>query len=244
MARPRAGLIELLILVCLLALKVDAGSLKCTAFLYLKGNYGGESLQLSLAPVGETDKNVLLDLAALPTPSTYRSWDDALNSARFLCNCTSGNCNEDYSKLTLRLFAEPYWRKNGGGDKIDVNCTSVAGAPSCIGSQQYMPKGWGSRASAVAILYNLPNYVLPKKAPSPDAGTTPSTPSPAPGNGTQANPSPPAAKPPIASPPPKPSPKPSPSPPPKPSPRPSPKPSPRPSPKPSPKPSPRTLLKA
>ncbi|GIL45677.1 hypothetical protein Vafri_2875 [Volvox africanus] len=232
MASSRAGLVGLVMLVGLLALKVDAGSLECTALLYLKGNYGGESLQLSLAPLGETDKNVVLDLASLPKPSTYRTWDDALNSARFLCNCTSGSCDQDYLKVTLRLFAEPFWRKNGGGDKIDVNCTSVAGKPMCTGFLQYMPKGWGSRASAVAILYNLPNYELPKKAPGPNTGATPSTPTPAPGNTTQSNPSPtPAAKPQNSPPPPKPSPKPSP----RPSPRPSPKPSPKPLPKPSPK---------
>jgi hypothetical protein len=69
------------------------------------------------------------------------------------------------SKATFRIFSEPWWRKHGGGENITMRCDPAADRASCGSVLQYMPKGWGNRASAVALLYNLPNYSLPLKAP-------------------------------------------------------------------------------
>jgi hypothetical protein len=65
------------------------------------------------------------------------------------------------SKIIFRIFADPAFRKTGGGPKIDVTCT--ASADGCTGSLVKMPKGWASRASALALVNDLPTFVLPGK---------------------------------------------------------------------------------
>ncbi|EFJ52320.1 hypothetical protein VOLCADRAFT_120286 [Volvox carteri f. nagariensis] len=187
---PGRSVVALAALLGLLAVHVNAGSLNCTAVMFLRSNYGGETFTISLAPQGQTGKTVIPDLAALPKPATYRSWDDSINSALLECVCTGSDCSIDYAQVTLRLFAEPYWRKNGGGDKIDVRCAGMPNMPSCAGLLPVMPKGWGSRTSAVALLYNLTSYVLPVKLPSSPPPATQPSPSPSPSSSPTPTPSP------------------------------------------------------
>ncbi|KXZ47094.1 hypothetical protein GPECTOR_38g331 [Gonium pectorale] len=89
------------------------------------------------------------------------------------------------SKLVLRIFAEPYWRKRGGGDSVNMTCSPGADFASCGSALPFMPSGWGSRASAVAILYDMPGYTLPKTlsggvTPAGDYNAVPSGASPSP----------------------------------------------------------------
>ena len=65
------------------------------------------------------------------------------------------------SNILFRLFADPAWRKTGGGPNLNITCTATASG--CSGALAKMPKGWSSRASAIALLNNLPAFVLPGK---------------------------------------------------------------------------------
>ena len=65
----------------------------------------------------------------------------------------------------MRVWAEPGSRGQGGGDSLDVTCAASADGKSCAGALSTMPAGWGSRLSAVAILYNNAGYTLSKSRP-------------------------------------------------------------------------------
>ena len=71
----------------------------------------------------------------------------------------------------MRVWAEPGSRGNGGGVSVNVTCAASADGTSCAGALSPMPAGWGSRLSAVALLYNDPQFRLPKSRPK-----TPTTP--------------------------------------------------------------------
>ncbi|EFJ52322.1 hypothetical protein VOLCADRAFT_86628 [Volvox carteri f. nagariensis] len=217
---------------------VAAGSLNCTAFMFLLNSFDGENLAISLATQGQPNKIEILDLAALPKPASNLTWDDAINSVRLECACTSGNCSSDYAKVVLRLFAQPYWRNVGGGDQLNVSCFPTS-MPVCVSMLPTMPAGWGARASAVALLYDMPDYVLPAAPPSKTGGVPSPTPSPS----SSPTPSPSSSPTPSPSSSPTPAPSPTPMPSSSPSPRPLPSPVPSPSSNPSPRPPPQSKAK-
>ena len=93
-------------------------------------------------------------------PGKKASWDDVTHSASVACTCASGDCSADYAKVVFRLFADPAFRKTGGGPKQDIACTPSASG--CSGSLPRMPAKWGGRVSAVALLYDSASYTLPK----------------------------------------------------------------------------------
>ncbi|PNH09706.1 hypothetical protein TSOC_003680 [Tetrabaena socialis] len=160
------------LVLAVLASNAAAGSVDCTATLYQKTFFGGETFNISLLASGTPAKTVVYDLAKVPPAANGKSWDDILNSVRLLCTCTMGDCSADYPLLLLRVFAEPQYRMHNGGDNFTMACTASADGASCSNSRTAMPAGWGSRTSAVAVLYDMSAYVLPLKIGQQGCGGT------------------------------------------------------------------------
>ncbi|KAG2441324.1 hypothetical protein HYH02_009917 [Chlamydomonas schloesseri] len=174
-----------------------AANIACTGTLYFKSGFEGASYNLTLTPQGASDKAYVWDLkdvaSGVPAKPT---WDDRANSAKLSCSCllsggasAAAKCTADYALMIMRMWAEPGSRGNRGGASLNLTCTAAADAKSCAGALSAMPTGWGSRVSAVALLYNNSDFALPKSRRDDDMGNgpspaskpaeTPKTPSPA-----------------------------------------------------------------
>ncbi len=84
-------------------------------------------------------------------------------SASVSCSCNLHlDCSAagSFSKVVFRLFADPAFRKTGGGPSIDLACAPTA--TGCTGVFNTMPPKWNGRVSAVAVLYDMASYKLPK----------------------------------------------------------------------------------